>query len=233
MIDQFDELKNNLHQVKEKIKTAAALSGRSFKDITLLAVSKNQPLEKIDFFRKQGIEDFGENKVQELIDKYNKRPEISWHFIGHLQRNKVKYLVKMENCRLIHSLDSWRLAEEINKRAEQNQRKMQLLLEVNIAGDENKYGVDPDEVYDFVREADSLQNIEIRGLMTIVPYVYDPEEVRPYFKKMAALKKEMRDRGFENIVELSMGMSNDYQVAIEEGATIVRIGSSLFERRGG
>lgn len=232
MIDLLPELQNNLHQVNENIKTAVAVSKRRLKEITLLAVSKNHSLEKIDFFREQGLEDFGENRVQELVDKYSKRPEISWHFIGHLQRNKVKYLVKMENCNLIHSVDSWRLAEEINKRAQENQRKMNVLLEVNIAGDKNKYGISSKEVYDFVREAGLLKNIKIRGLMTIVPYVDNPEEVRPYFKKMAVLKKEMRDRGIDNIEELSMGMSNDYQIAIEEGATIVRIGSSLFGRRG-
>lgn len=224
------ELISRLKQIQEKIKIAATKVNRNPAEIMLLAVSKNQSLEKIDFFYENGLQYFGESRVQELREKYQKRPDYGWHFIGHLQSNKVKYLMKMDNCVLIHSLDSWSLAEEINKRAARNNRVMPALLEVNVAGDENKYGIEVEEVEDFLAEARNLNNIEIRGLMTIAPFVEKAEEIRPVFKELALIRKQMKERGY-NLKELSMGMSNDYEVAIEEGATIVRIGSSLFGQR--
>ncbi|HOA40743.1 MAG TPA: YggS family pyridoxal phosphate-dependent enzyme [Halanaerobiales bacterium] len=219
-----------MFHIEERIKKAATKVKRDPGEIVLLAVSKNQPIEKIDFFYRKGLQYFGENRVQELREKYRQRPDIGWHFIGHLQRNKVKYLLRMDNCVLIHSLDSWSLAEEINRRAARHNRVMPVLLEVNVAGERNKQGIRVEEVEDFLAEARNLNNMEIRGLMTMAPYVETPEEVRPVFNKLAAIRKEMKEKGF-NLRELSMGMSNDFEVAIEEGATIVRIGTSLFGLR--
>lgn len=221
---------SRLNYIQERIKVAASKANRKAEDIKLLAVSKNHSIEKIDFFVQHGLKIFGENRVQELKEKYSKRPGLIWHFIGHLQRNKVKYLMKMDNCVLIHSLDRWSLAEEINKRAAQYNKVIPVLLEVNVAGEQNKYGVKVEEVEDFLLESSKLNNIEIRGLMTIAPYVEDPEEVRPVFKKLSNIKDDMNNKGF-TLKELSMGMSNDFEIAIEEGSTIVRIGSSLFGHR--
>ncbi len=226
------ELITRLYNIKRRIKTAVINANRKEEDISLVAVSKNHHLGKIDVFQEQGIEVFGESRVQELMEKYEKKPDLKWHFIGHLQRNKVKYLMRMNNCELIHSLDSWRLAKEINKRAHKNKRVMSVLLEVNVAEDDSKYGISPLEVSDFLHKADKLSNIDIQGLMTIAPYVSDPEEVRPIFKRLAMIKNQMVQKGF-NIKELSMGMSRDFEIAIEEGSTMVRIGSALFGERGG
>jgi hypothetical protein len=223
-------LEKRLEDIKKRITQAALKAGREPEEIELIAVSKNHPVSRINFFKEQGIRTFGESRVQELQDKYEKVSDINWHFIGHLQRNKVKYLVRMKNCTLIHSLDSLRLAREINKRARKNNRIMPVLIEVNIAEDENKFGFLPGEVEEFLREAKGLQNIDIQGLMTIVPYVDDPEEVRPYFQKMAALKDSLNNTGYQ-LKELSMGMTNDFEVAIEEGATMIRIGTGLFGER--
>lgn len=224
------ELISRLKDIQDRIKIAAIKTRRDPAEILLLAVSKNQTLAKIDFFHKKGLQFFGENRVQELREKYKERPEYLWHFIGHLQRNKVKYLLRMENCVLIHSLDSWSLAEEINKWAAKQNRVMPVLLEVNVAGDENKFGIEAGEVEDFLVEARNLSNIEIKGLMTIAPYVENPEEVRPVFRELAVIRGKMNEKGY-NLKELSMGMSNDFEVAIEEGATIIRIGTSLFGER--
>lgn len=232
MTDSTVDLLDRLKEIKERIINAADRSKRNLESIKLLAVSKNHSLDKIIFFQKQGLYCFGESRVQELMTKYEEKSELDWHFIGHLQRNKVKYLMRMENCSLIHSLDSWRLAKEINKTAAKNNRIMPVLLEINIAGDKNKFGLDPQELQDFLQEASKLDNIDIQGLMTIAPYVRDSEEVRPLFKQMFIIKKNMEASGFK-LKELSMGMSNDFEVAIEEGSTIVRLGSSLFGRRGG
>ncbi len=225
------ELITRLNNIRERIKMAAKNADRKEKDISLIAVSKNHQLSKVDFFQRQGLQVYGESRVQELMDKYKQKPDLKWHFIGHLQRNKVKYLMRLNNCQLIHSLDSWRLAKEINKRAHKNKRVMPVLLEVNVAGDESKYGVSPEKVYDFLHDAVNLNNIEIQGLMTIAPHVARVEEVRPIFKRLAVIKEEMIIKGF-NLKELSMGMSNDFEIAIEEGSTMVRIGSALFGERG-
>lgn len=211
---------------------ASKKAGRKEEDISLIAVSKNHQLKKINFFQKQGLQVYGESRIQELMEKYEEKPDLKWHFIGHLQRNKVKYLMRMNNCKLIHSLDSLRLAKEINKRALKNKRVMPVLLEVNVAGDDNKYGVYPEKVYDFLKEAAQFSNIDIQGLMTIAPFVSEPEKIRPIFKHLAVIKEEMIDKGF-NLKELSMGMSNDFEIAIEEGSTIIRIGTALFGERGG
>ena len=226
------KLKKRLKEVNNNIKKAAVSADRDPSDIKLVAVGKNHFAKKIDFFKEQGVQLFGENRVQELRKKNNKLDQnINWHFIGHLQRNKVKYLTRMKNCKMIESLDSYRLAKEINKRAKKEDRVMPVLVEVNIAEDEKKYGFMAEDTIDFIKKAkNKFNHISIKGLMTIVPYVDDPEEVRPYFRKLANLKEKANKEGL-NLKELSMGMTNDYMVAIEEGATIVRIGTALFGKR--
>jgi len=227
-----NKLKKRLKKVKSNIKKSCKKVGRNPSEITIVAVSKNHFSKKIKFFQKNNIDIFGENRVQELRRKNNKlNSEVKWHFIGHLQRNKVKYITRMDNCLMIESLDSDRLAKEINKRAKKNNRVMPVLVEVNTSGDENKYGFQVEETIDFLEKAENkYDNLDIRGLMTIVPYLDNPEDTRPYFKKLANLKNKANKKGL-NLTELSMGMTNDYQVAIEEGATIVRIGTALFGER--
>ncbi len=225
-----EDLLVRLSKTKERIIDAASRAGRDPASIKLIAVSKNHSTDKIEFLHKKGIKYFGENRVQELMSKNEDLTEINWHFIGHLQRNKVKYLTRMDNCKMIQSLDSWRLAKEVNKRARKNNRVIPVLVEVNTAGDENKYGFKPAETLPFIKKAQNLDFIQIQGLMTIAPYVEDSEEVRPYFKQLADLRKNINQEGFQ-LSELSMGMTNDFEVAIEEGATIVRIGTGLFGER--
>jgi len=220
-----------LENVKNRIKKTAERVNRDPLDIKLIAVSKNHGIEKINYFKKNGIEIFGENRVQELLDKDEElKSNLNWHFIGHLQRNKVKYIMRMDNCLMIHSIDSKKLAREVNKRARKNDRVMPVLLEVNVSGDENKYGFTQEKALDFAMKINDYKNLDLRGLMTIVPYVDDVEEVRPYFKKLAVLKNDLNDKGL-SLKELSMGMSNDFEVAIEEGATMVRVGTGLFGER--
>ncbi|MGM0409933.1 MAG: YggS family pyridoxal phosphate-dependent enzyme [Bacillota bacterium] len=227
-----NKLNKRLEKVKVNIKEACEKSGRDPSEIKIVAVSKNHFAKKVKFFQNKGIEVFGESRVQELRKKNNKvNSEVKWHFIGHLQRNKVKYITRMSNCLMIESLDSPRLAKEINKRAKKNNRIMPVLVEVNVAEDENKYGFKVENTLDFIKKANKkYENLDIKGLMTIVPYVEDVEKTRPYFKKLANLKDKAKKEGI-SLDELSMGMSNDYTVAIEEGATIIRIGTALFGER--
>ncbi|WP_282580202.1 YggS family pyridoxal phosphate-dependent enzyme [Natroniella sulfidigena] len=227
-------VKQRLDQIREKIEVAASRAGRNPDEIKLVAVSKKQSLDKIKDVLDEGILDFGESRVQELRDKYDSfEQEINWHMIGHLQRNKVKYLARMDKCKLIHSVDSLRLAKKINKRANMEDRQMNVLIQVNVAEDENKYGLMSEEVIDFLTEVSSFEYMKVKGLMTIAPYVDDPEEVRPYFRKLRelAVKIEAEKIPGVEMKELSMGMSNDLEVAIEEGATIVRVGSAIFGPR--
>ncbi|WP_282706917.1 YggS family pyridoxal phosphate-dependent enzyme [Natroniella acetigena] len=227
-------VKERLAKVREKVKVAASRAGRSPEEIKLVAVSKRQGLDKIKNVLDEGILDFGESRVQELRDKYdNFEQEINWHMIGHLQRNKVKYLTRMDRCKLIHSVDSLRLAKKINKRAKMEDRESNVLVQVNTAEDENKYGFMSEEVIEFLREVSSFEYMKVKGLMTIAPYVENPEEVRPYFRKLRelAVKIEAEEIPGIEMKELSMGMSNDLEVAIEEGATIVRVGSAIFGPR--
>ena len=229
-----DEIISNLNKVRAEIKKAAAAADRDPKVVKLLAVSKNQNIESIKILNEAGVEFFGENRVQELEDKNNKliadNVKLNWHFIGHLQRNKVKYLMRMENCKMIESIDSFRLAKEVNKRAKKNNRIIPVLVEINIAGDENKFGITPDRAEEFLKKIVNFDNLKIEGLMTVLPYLDDEEKLRDYFKEMKALF----DKLSENVIklnELSMGMTNDYQIAVEEGATIVRVGRAIFGER--
>ncbi|WP_027340731.1 YggS family pyridoxal phosphate-dependent enzyme [Halonatronum saccharophilum] len=230
----MEEVRKRLLQVQGRIDKALLKSGRSKSEVKLISVSKNHSLDKMEVVLEEGIIDFGESRVQELDDKYQSfSKEVNWHMIGHLQRNKVKYLARIPSCKLIHSVDSIRLAKEINKRANNEERVMNILVQVNTAQDDNKYGISYKEGVDFVKKVSALDNVKVKGLMTIAPYSSDPENVRPYFRKLKELSLEIKKEGIEGVEmkELSMGMSNDLEVAIEEGATLLRVGSGIFGER--
>ena len=201
-------------------------------EVTLIAVSKTKPVEMLQEVYNEGIRDFGENYVQELADKIEIMPkDIRWHMIGHLQRNKVKYLVGKVAC--IHSVDSLRLAEVINERSIKLGVVTKIMAEVNIAGEESKFGFTRDEVFDFAEKVSTMEGVKLVGLMTSAPYVNDPEENRQYFREMKSLSVDINEKNINNIniTELSMGMTNDYIVAVEEGATHVRVGTAIFGAR--
>lgn len=228
----MDYIKNNIEYIKEKIATVAKKSGRNASDILLLAVTKTVTVDKIKVAMDYGLNDLGENKVQELISKYDKLADgCNWHLIGHLQTNKVKYII--DKVKMIHSVDSEKLALEINNRAEQHGKIMDILLEVNIANEESKFGVKPEEIYGLIEKLKVLPNIKVKGLMTIAPLVNNMENNRKYFKLLYKLFVDIKDRKNDNIdmKYLSMGMTNDYEIAIEEGANIVRIGTGIFGER--
>ena len=212
--------------------TACEKAGRNREDVTLIAVSKTKPVSMLEEIYAEGIRTFGENKVQELTEKYDQLPaDIKWHMIGHLQRNKVKYIVGKVS--LIHSVDSYRLAEEINIQAKKHQVTVPILIEVNVAGEDTKFGVRPEETLRLVEEIASLENVRIQGLMTIAPFVEDPEENRVHFRRLKQLSVDIDSKNIDNVhMEiLSMGMTNDYMVAIEEGATMIRVGTGIFGAR--
>ena len=222
----------NYRDVEERVRRACERSGRSRSDVTLIAVSKTKPVSMIREAMEAGADVFGENKVQELCEKYEELPkELHWHMIGHLQRNKVKYVV--DKAELIHSVDSLRLAEEISKEAGKKKIQAKILIEVNVAEEESKFGICMDETEDLIRSAAALPNICICGLMTIAPYVADPEENRPIFRSLRKLAVDIKIKNIDNVHMdvLSMGMTGDYQVAIEEGATMVRVGTGIFGDR--
>lgn len=225
-------LKENLMQVQENIKRACQKAGRDVSEVTLIAVSKTKPVSMLQTIYGAGVREFGENKVQELTEKYEVLPkDIHWHMIGHLQRNKVKYIV--DKACLIHSVDSLRLAEEISRQALLKQIEVNLLVEVNIAGEESKFGMTAQDAQALVTEIAALPQIHVRGLMTIAPFVEDPEENRMYFRKMKELSVDIGSKNIDNVCMdiLSMGMTGDYMVAIEEGATMVRVGTGIFGER--
>ena len=225
-------LKENYEEVQKKITEACKRAGRNREEVTLIAVSKTKPVEMLQEIYDEGIRDFGENKVQEMCDKMEKMPkDINWHMIGHLQRNKVKYIVG--NVALIHSVDSYRLAEEINIQAKKKGIVVPILVEVNIADETTKFGVSKEDAMELVRQIASLDALSIKGLMTIAPYVVDPEENRAYFRKIKELSVDIDNQNIDNVSMdiLSMGMTGDFEVAIEEGATMVRVGTGIFGKR--
>ncbi len=228
----MEDFKKNLEIIEENICKACEKAGRERSEVTLIAVSKTKPLEDLQAVYDLNIRDFGENKVQELTGKIEAMPDdIRWHMIGHLQRNKVKYIV--DKVELIHSVDSLRLAEEISKQAIKKNVNVNILVEINIGDEESKFGISADEVKVLVRDIAKLDNIKVQGLMCVAPYVVDSEENRAFFHKIKDLSVDIMKENIDNVSMnvLSMGMSNDYQVAIEEGATMVRIGSNLFGKR--
>ena len=225
-------IKENLNTVETKIAAACARAGRERTDVTLIAVSKTKPVEMLTEAYDTGVRDFGENKVQEMCDKIPKLPkDLHWHMIGHLQRNKVKYII--DQAALIHSVDTYRLAEEINIQAKKRGIVVPILVEVNIAGERSKFGASTEDAMLLVEEIAALENLRIKGLMTIAPYVVDAEENRPYFRKIKQLSVDITNKNIDNVSMevLSMGMTGDYEVAIEEGATMVRVGTGIFGER--
>ena len=225
-------IRENLHTVEENISAACDRSGRVREDVKLIAVSKTKPVEMLREAYDLGCRDFGENKVQELVDKYDKMPkDIRWHMIGHLQRNKVKYIV--DKVCMIHSVDSLRLAEEISKEAVKKNVTVSILVEVNVAEEESKYGTTSEDAISLVEAVSKLPNIIIKGLMTIAPYVENSEENRLYFAKLKQIYVDIIHKNIDNVFmeELSMGMTGDYEVAIEEGATLIRVGTGIFGER--
>ena len=225
-------IKENIAYVEQQIEKACEVSKRKKDEVTLIAVSKTKPVEMLQEAYDTGCRDFGENKVQELVDKYEVLPkDIRWHMIGHLQRNKVKYIV--DKVFLIHSVDSLRLAEEISKEASKKQVTCRILIEVNIAGEISKFGTTKEQVFSLVREIAALPNIEIKGLMTIAPVCEKPEENRKYFEQLRKLSVDINKENIDNVSMdiLSMGMTGDYTVAVTEGATMVRVGTGIFGER--
>lgn len=223
---------DNYKRVEEKVQRACERAGRKREEVTLIAVSKTKPLSMIEELLPLGVRDFGENKVQELTAKAEVlSKDIRWHMIGHLQRNKVKYVV--DKACMIHSVDSLRLAEEISKEAEKKGVEVPILLEVNVAGEESKFGIRPEETEELARQIALLPNLHIQGLMTIAPYVENPENNRQIFRNLRNLSVDIEQKKFNNVTMsvLSMGMTGDYEVAIEEGATHVRVGTGIFGER--
>lgn len=225
-------VKENLEQVRENIKIACDKAGRDVSEVTLIAVSKTKPVPMLQEAYDAGSRDFGENKVQEIMDKYPVLPQdIRWHMIGHLQRNKVKYIV--DKVFLIHSVDSLRLAEEISSQAEKKQVEVDVLVEVNIAQEESKFGTSREEAISLVEEIAKLPHVHVKGLMTIAPFVENPEDNRKYFRQIKELSVDIMKKNIDNVSMgvLSMGMTGDYMVAVEEGATMVRVGTGIFGER--
>lgn len=225
-------ISENIDEVKKNIAEACAVSGRDPESVRLIAVSKTKPSGLMLEAYEHGCRAFGENYVQELVQKFDEMPpDTEWHMIGHLQRNKVKYVVG--RAALIHSVDSLRLAQEINDRSEKMGVVTGILAEVNVAGEENKYGFKPEEVSAFACEMSHLKSIEMRGLMTSAPYVKDPEENRRFFRLLREIFIDIDKKNIDNVKmrELSMGMTGDYKVAVEEGATMVRVGTAIFGAR--
>ena len=223
------EIKANIKNVEDMITAECEKSGRDRSEVTLIAVSKTKPVEMLQEAYDCGCRDFGENKVQELMDKYEVMPkDIRWHMIGHLQRNKVKYIV--DKVYMIHSVDSLRLAEEISKEAVKKNVVVKILLEVNVANEASKFGTTCEEVQQLARDIAKLPNISVRGLMTIAPFVDDEEKNRCYFQKLKKISVDIMDENIDNIImeTLSMGMTGDYRVAVSEGATCVRVGTGIF-----
>ena len=225
-------LYENYEKVVENVKKACERSGRNFQDVTIIAVSKTKPLSDVEELLAHGITEFGENKVQEMVDKYEhvSKP-VNWHLIGHLQTNKVKYIV--DKACLIHSVDSVHLAKEIEKEAAKKDVVVKVLIEVNIAQEESKFGIREDEVYSLIDAIKDMPHVHVMGLMTIAPFVDDAEENRVYFRKMHQLLLDIKSKCIDNIDMnvLSMGMTNDYEIAVEEGATMIRVGTAIFGAR--
>lgn len=225
-------LRDNLHEVQKRIRLACERSGRNPQEVTLIAVSKTKPPAMIEELLTERIIDFGENKPQELRDKYEALPkDLRWHMIGHLQRNKIKYII--DKACMIHSVESLRLAEAIDQEAEKHGIVMPVLVEVNIAKEASKFGLMPEETTEFIQEISRFSHIQVSGLMTIAPFVENAEENRIHFKNLKNLYIDIKEKNIDNVTmcNLSMGMTGDFEVAIEEGATMVRVGTGIFGER--
>ncbi|MBQ1312534.1 MAG: YggS family pyridoxal phosphate-dependent enzyme [Blautia sp.] len=222
----------NLAEVQNNIEEACRSAGRDSSEVTLVAVSKTKPPADLMEAYEAGVRDFGENFVQEIVDKYDRLPkDIKWHMIGHLQRNKVKYII--DKVSMIHSVVSLRLAETIEQEAAKKNLVMPVLLEVNVAEEDTKFGLKVEEVLPLVREISAFPHVKVEGLMTIAPFVDDPEQNRDIFRKLRKLSVDISRENINNITMnvLSMGMTGDYQVAVQEGASMVRVGTGIFGER--
>ena len=225
-------VEQNIQEVRERIRAAEKRAGREPGSVKLICVTKTKPVPLLEEAYQAGERIFGENRVQEILAKKPLLPEdVSWHMIGHLQTNKVKQVVG--NAAMIHSVDSLRLAQEISRRAQEAGLIVPVLIEVNAAGEESKYGVRFEDTEALIREIAPLPGLIVRGLMTVAPYTEDPETSRPYFSRLRQLSIDIAAKNIDNtdIYELSMGMSGDFEVAVEEGATFVRVGTGIFGER--
>ena len=225
-------VQEHLKEVRERIEAACRRAGRNPREVTLIAVSKTKPAQMVQEAYEAGARDFGENKVQEILEKKPALPQdIRWHMIGHLQRNKVHQV--LGQAVLIHSVDSLRLAHQIQMEAEKKGLEVDILLEVNVAKEESKFGFFLEDAEEAIRQIAKLSRVHIKGLMTIAPFVENPEENRGIFQKLYQFSVDIAAKNIDNVTMdvLSMGMSNDFEVAIEEGATMVRVGTSIFGAR--
>jgi len=222
----------NYSIVKTKINEALLMSDDPGKKIEIIAVTKTIPINRMKDALEAGLYHFGENKVQEITEKINLMDDrVKWHMIGHLQRNKVKYIV--DKVALIHSVDSVSLFNEINRRGERINRNIDCLIQVNVSGEDTKYGISPEDLNDMIRSVEGMKRINIKGLMTMAPHYDDPEKTRDCFKRLNELYHHFKEKQYSwtNFQFLSMGMSNDFEIAIQEGSNMIRIGSALFGER--
>lgn len=223
-------IKENLDIIKQNIEKACIKSGRDPKDVLVLAVTKTIDPERINEAVSLGLNDLGENRVQELLEKYDKiKGDVRWHLIGHLQTNKVKYII--DKVCMIHSVESLSLAKEIEKQCAKKDRMMDILVEVNVSGEESKSGIKPEEAEAFIKEISALRHIRVKGLMTMAPFGAEDVELREIFSKLYKISVDISQKKLDNISMecLSMGMTGDYEIAVEEKSTIVRIGTGLFK----
>jgi len=228
----MDEIVQRVEIVRERIEKAALRAGRRAQEINLIAVTKMVEPERILTAIKAGITDFGENRVQEAAVKIPALPQsVRWHFVGHLQSNKARKAVTLFDC--IHSVDSPKLAERLDRISSEVGKETPVLIQVDLGGEPTKYGVGPEELMETAEQMAGLKRIQVIGLMAIPPYRENPEDVRPFFRQLAALLRELNERKIfpTELIHLSMGMSHDFEVAIEEGATMIRVGTAIFGER--
>lgn len=227
----MSDISKNLENIKKRIEDSAKKSGRDAKDITLIAVTKTYSPDFINEAIDLGVTDIGENKVQEIMEKYDKVKPVRWHLIGHLQTNKVKYII--DKVHMIHSVDSIRLMDEIDRQANKHGIIMNILIQVNISGEESKFGINPDEIDEMLEHAKELKNVKVCGLMTIIPKIDSMISNRLHFINIRQIYIDISKKIYDNICMkyLSMGMSADFEMAIEEGSNMVRIGSAIFGER--
>ena len=226
-------IRENIDCILKRVNDACEKTGRNPEDITVVAVSKTVDYQRAKEAVEAGINNLGENRVQELVSKYEelKSTDVKWHMIGHLQKNKVKYII--DKTELIHSVESLELAEEINKRAIKNNLTANVLIELNIGEEESKFGINEENVYNFLSSMEKFENIKVLGLMTVAPFCENPENVRWVFKKMKNIYDKASTMKLQNVQMkyLSMGMTNDFEIAIEEGSNIIRVGTAIFGAR--
>lgn len=226
-----EELEERYRAVRERIEAACGRAGRDPAEVRVIGVTKTKPAAVVRAAARAGMADFGENYVQEYLEKRaDVSQDVRWHFIGHLQRNKVKYLVP--GVSVIHGVDSERLAVEIDRQAARTGERMPVLVQVNTSGEESKFGCDPSAAPALLERVAGLEYLDVQGFMTLAAFLDDPEALRPMFRLLRRLRDDLRDRTGLPLPHLSMGMTNDFEVAVEEGATLVRIGTALFGERG-